>query len=239
MIAAPIRTLIVDDEHLARRRLRTLLGTQADFAIVGECEDGPAAIEAIAREKPDLVLLDIKMVELDGLDVARAVAGDGAPIIVFVSAYDQFALDAFGVAALDYLLKPFDEERFEATLNRVRGQVARNRGGMVSHREYRSGDLEIDVDARIAKQRGKPLVLRPKEFDLLLAFLKRPGVVVSKRELLEEVWGYQRDVMSRTIDTHLAELRRKLSPGAKDPEYIETIARIGYRLNAGEAGAGD
>ena len=237
MSAAPIRTLIVDDEHLARRRLRTLLKAQADFEVVGECEDGPAAVEAIGREKPDLVLLDIKMVELDGLDVARAVAGDGAPIIVFVSAYDQFALDAFGVAALDYLLKPFDEERFDATLNRVRGQVARNRGG-ISHREYRSGDLEIDVDARIARRAGQPLVLRPKEFDLLLAFLKRPGVVVSKRELLEEVWGYQRDVMSRTIDTHLAELRRKLSPGARDPEYIETIARIGYRLNAGEAKTG-
>lgn len=236
MIATAIRTLVVDDEHLARRRLRTLLKSQADFEVVGECEDGPAAVDAIRREKPDLVFLDIKMVELDGLDVARAVSGEGAPVIVFVSAYDEFALDAFGVAALDYLLKPFDEERFVATLNRVRGQVSRIRAGdSASHREYRCGDLEIDVDARIAKRAGQPLVLRPKEFDLLLAFLKRPGVVVTKRELLEEVWGYQRDVMSRTIDTHLAELRRKLSPGPKDPEYIETIARIGYRLQATES----
>jgi DNA-binding response OmpR family regulator len=232
MTGPRIRTLIVDDEHLARRRLRTLLGAHADFELVGECEDGPAAVASIRREQPDLVFLDIKMVEMDGLEVARAAAGEHAPLIVFVSAYDQFALDAFGVAALDYLLKPFDEERFVATLNRVRGQVTKSRGGGQVHREYRCGDLEIDVDARIAKLRSQPVVLRPKEFDLLLAFLKRPGVVVTKRELLEEVWGYQRDVMSRTIDTHLAELRRKLSPGAQDPEYIETIARIGYRLNA-------
>jgi DNA-binding response OmpR family regulator len=227
---ASIRTLVVDDEHLARRRLRTLLAAQKDFELVGECEDGPAAIETIRREKPDLVFLDIKMVQLDGLDVARAISGAETPLIVFVSAYDEFALDAFGVAALDYLLKPFDEERFIATLDRVRVQVARRRGVAVAHRVYHCGDLEIDVDARIAKRNGELLVLRPKEFDLLLAFLKRPGVVVTKRELLAEVWGYSRDVMSRTIDTHLAELRRKLSPGPGDPEYIETIARIGYRL---------
>jgi DNA-binding response OmpR family regulator len=230
---AAIRTVVVDDEHLARRRLRTLLASHKDFELVGECEDGPAAVETIRREQPHLVFLDIKMVQLDGLDVARAIAGEHAPLIVFVSAYDEFALDAFGVAALDYLLKPFDEERFVATLNRVRGQVARGRGLPANHRTYQSGDLEIDVDARIAKRSGQVLVLRPKEFDLLLAFLKRPGVVVTKRELLEEVWGYQRDVMSRTIDTHLAELRRKLSPGPRDPEYIETIARIGYRLDGG------
>ncbi|MEO7456189.1 MAG: winged helix-turn-helix domain-containing protein [Gemmatimonadaceae bacterium] len=233
MSGAPIRTLIVDDEHLARRRLRTLLGDHADFALVGEAEDGPEAVSAIAREQPDLVFLDVKMVEMDGLEVARAVTGQNTPLIVFVSAYDEFALDAFGVAALDYLLKPFDEERFTATLNRVRGQVAKNRGLAQSHRAYHCGDLEIDVDARIAKRNGTALVLRPKEFDLLLAFLKRPGVVVTKRELLEEVWGYSKDVMSRTIDTHLAELRRKLSPADDDPEYIETIARIGYRLNGG------
>ena len=233
MSTAPIRTLVVDDEHLARRRLRTLLGDHRDFSLVGEAEDGPEAVTAIAREQPDLVFLDVKMVEMDGLEVARAVSGDHSPLIVFVSAYDEFALDAFGVAALDYLLKPFDEERFVATLNRVRAQVAKNRGLAQSHREYHCGDLEIDVDARIAKRGGHALVLRPKEFDLLLAFLKRPGVVVTKRELLEEVWGYSKDVMSRTIDTHLAELRRKLSPGDDDPEYIETIARIGYRLNGG------
>ena len=229
--ASPIRTLVVDDEHLARRRVRTLLGLQKDFELVGEAEDGPAAVAAIKREQPDLVFLDIKMVEMDGLDVARAVSGEHAPLIVFVSAYNEFALDAFGVAALDYLLKPFDEERFTATLNRVRGQVARKRDGAQVHRAYRCGDLEIDIDARVAKRAGHPLTLRPKEFDLLLAFLKRPGIVVTKRELLEEVWGYSKDVMSRTIDTHLAELRRKLSPADNDPEYIETIARIGYRLN--------
>ncbi|MES2179967.1 MAG: response regulator transcription factor [Gemmatimonadota bacterium] len=229
-MGTPVRTIIVDDEHLARRRLRTLLATHADFLVVAECEDGPEAVRQIRAHVPDLVFLDIKMVELDGMDVARAIGGPNAPLVTFVSAYDQYALEAFGVSAFDYLLKPFDEERFIATLDRVRIQVAKNRGQATPREGYRSGDIEVELSTRMVRRAGRSLTLRPKEFDLLVAFLKRPGIVISRRDLLEEVWGYQHDVTSRTIDTHLAELRRKLSPGADDGEVIETISRIGYRL---------
>lgn len=229
MTMLAIRTLIVDDEHLARRRVRTLLSHHHDFQTIGESEDGPAAVAAIREHTPDVVFLDIRMVELDGLDVARSVAGSEAPLIVIVSAYDEYALDAFGVSACDYLLKPFDEDRFVQTLNRIREHVARRRSHIAPRKRYRFGDIELEVESRMVRCAGEPIALRPKEFDLLLAFLKRPNVVISRREILDEVWGYQHDVASRTIDTHLVELRRKLSPDASR-DYIETIARIGYRL---------
>lgn len=136
-----IRTLIVDDEHLARRRVRTLLSHHHDFQVVGECDDGPAAASSIRERTPDVVFLDIRMVELDGLDVARVVAGPDAPLIVIVSAYDEYALDAFGVSACDYLLKPFDKDRFVQTLDRIREHVARCRSHNVPRKRYRFGDM--------------------------------------------------------------------------------------------------
>jgi two-component system, LytTR family, response regulator len=115
-----IRTLIVDDEPLARERMRSLLGGQQDIAIVGECRDGREAVEAIRTEAPDLVFLDVQIPELDGFQVIEAIGPERSPVIVFVTAYDQYALQAFEVHAVDYLLKPFDEERFGRALDRAR-----------------------------------------------------------------------------------------------------------------------
>ena len=122
-----LRTVIVDDEPLARRRLRALLAAHSDVEVVAECADGPEAVAAITRERPDLVFLDVQMPEGDGFSVVRAVGVEQMPTVVFVTAYDQYALDAFEVHALDYLLKPFDEDRFVATLERVRLHHARVR----------------------------------------------------------------------------------------------------------------
>jgi len=118
-----IRTLIVDDETLARDRLRQLLQTEPEIQIVGECGDGRQAVEAIRRESPDLVFLDIQMPELDGFEVLEAIENETMPVIVFVTAYDQFALKAFDFHAVDYLLKPFDRERFQAALEHALTQV--------------------------------------------------------------------------------------------------------------------
>jgi len=108
------RTLIVDDEELARERLRQLLANQPEIELVGECVDGREAVAAIKEKSPDLVFLDIQMPELDGFAVLEAVNVEPMPVIVFVTAYDKFALRAFEVHAVDYLLKPFDRERFES-----------------------------------------------------------------------------------------------------------------------------
>ncbi|HEX6049655.1 MAG TPA: LytTR family DNA-binding domain-containing protein [Gemmatimonadaceae bacterium] len=119
----PVRTLIVDDERMARKRLRTLLTADADVDVVGECTNGRDAVRTIEERKPDLVFLDVQMPELDGFAVVHAVGVDRMPVTVFVTAYDQYALKAFEAHALDYLTKPFDRERFETSLGRAKHQV--------------------------------------------------------------------------------------------------------------------
>jgi two-component system LytT family response regulator len=115
-----MRTLIVDDEELARRGIELRLAAHRDVVIVGQCSNGREAIEAITREQPDLMFLDIQMPGLSGLDVVARVPYSSLPMVVFVTAFDRYALDAFEVQALDYLLKPINDARFERTLERVR-----------------------------------------------------------------------------------------------------------------------
>lgn len=129
-----IRTLIVDDERLARGRLAQLLAAELDVEVVGECASGQEAVAAIRDKAPDLVFLDIQMPELDGFGVVQELQGGKMPAIVFVTAFDKFAVKAFEVHALDYLLKPFDKARFQAALERARRQLARQTGEDLSGR---------------------------------------------------------------------------------------------------------
>jgi two-component system, LytTR family, response regulator len=123
-----IRTVIVDDEPLARSNLSVLLRLDPEIEIVRECSSGAEAVAEIRSAKPDLVFLDVQMPECDGFDVLELLGPDLAPAVVFVTAYDQYALRAFEAGALDYLLKPFDNARFERALDRARQKIARGRG---------------------------------------------------------------------------------------------------------------
>jgi two-component system LytT family response regulator len=118
-----IRTVIVDDEPLARQRLRTLLETDPDIHILAEYGDGQEALVGLQERRPELVFLDVQMPVLDGFGVLEALAGEPLPVVIFVTAYDRYALKAFEVHALDYLLKPFDKDRFTAALKRAKEQV--------------------------------------------------------------------------------------------------------------------
>ena len=120
-----IKTLIVDDEPLARRNLRLLLDKDPQIEIVGECGNGKEAVEAITNQKLDLLFLDIQMPEMDGFDVLQAVGPEQVQAIIFVTAFDQYALKAFDVHALDYLLKPFDEARFQRALKQAKSRIER------------------------------------------------------------------------------------------------------------------
>ena len=120
-----IRALIVDDEPLARDAVRSRLTAESDIELVGEAADGPDAIEKIATLQPDLVFLDVQMPEMDGFEVLDRVAARHLPVVVFVTAYDQFAVRAFDQHALDYLLKPFSRERFQESLRRARHELTR------------------------------------------------------------------------------------------------------------------
>jgi two-component system LytT family response regulator len=129
---AKTRTLIVDDEELARERLRTLLTEEPEIDLIGECSNGREAVETIRRESPDLVFLDVRMPELDGFGVLMALEGEKLPLVVFVTAHDRFALKAFEVHAVDYLLKPFDRERFQKALQRALERVKRHETSLLN-----------------------------------------------------------------------------------------------------------
>ncbi len=165
-----IRALIVDDESLARRKLRSLLRREADVEIIGEAVDGGEAVEAIRADKPDLVFLDIQMPEKDGFSVIKAVGVERMPLVIFVTAYDQYALRAFEVRALDYLLKPFDRKRLVKALDQARRllQLANGREGF---REQIRSILQ-DVGAGggaleriLVKSKGRIVILRTAEID--------------------------------------------------------------------------
>ncbi|MCB9765993.1 MAG: response regulator transcription factor [Alphaproteobacteria bacterium] len=119
----PIRTLIADDEPLARQRLAGLLETEPDVELLGACADGREALDRARAEAPDLLFLDIRMPEMTGIEAARALAREGGPAVVFVTAYDRHAIEAFELNALDYLLKPYDRERFTRCLERARRRL--------------------------------------------------------------------------------------------------------------------
>ena len=121
---APFRVLIVDDEPMGRATLRELLSSADDFAVVGECRDGREALAAVRATGPDLLFLDVEMPGMGGFDLLAELAPRERPAVVFTTAYGEYALDAFEVEAIDYLLKPFDDERFEETLRRVRERLS-------------------------------------------------------------------------------------------------------------------
>jgi two-component system LytT family response regulator len=145
-----IRAAIVDDEPLARRRIRNLLMEAPDVEIIAECANGKDAIESLDESPPDLLFLDIQMSEIDGFDVLQALGVGRVPVVIFVTAYDQFALRAFEAHALDYLLKPFDDERFGAALQRARERI----------RQQQGSDLDRRLQALLGNVRGDHGYLR-------------------------------------------------------------------------------
>ena len=129
-----IRTLIVDDEPLARERVKRFLRDERDIEVIGECGNGSDAIKTIHEKEPDLVFLDIQMPEKNGFDVIKSISGKHLPTIVFITAYDQYALQAFDVHALDYLLKPFNRERFHRAVSRAKEQIDGQKRGELDER---------------------------------------------------------------------------------------------------------
>jgi two-component system LytT family response regulator len=182
----PIRTLIVDDEPLARENLRIRLHDVNDFIVVGECANGRETLAAISEQKPDLLFIDIQMPDLNGFEVLERVPVEILPVIVFVTAFDRYALEAFRVHALDYLLKPFEDERFAETLQLSRERVAEaRRAAREADPLYRlSGPAAVGgeflrmaswkaaghpVDRLVIKTRGRVFFLKTEDIDWIEA----------------------------------------------------------------------
>jgi two-component system LytT family response regulator len=154
-VAEKITTLIVDDEPLGRERIRTLLADDPEIEVVGESSDGRDAIASIQKLNPDLLFLDVQMPEMNGFEVLEAVAGARMPVVIFVTAYDHYAVKAFQIHALDYLLKSFDRERFGQAVHRAKAEIAKGR-------EHRFDERLVALLEDLQEQRGKPerLVVR-------------------------------------------------------------------------------
>ena len=164
-----IRVLVADDEPLARERLSGLLSSEPDVELVAQARDGEEAATAIHAHSPDLVFLDVQMPQMNGFEVLETVGGDKMPLVIFVTAYDQHALKAFQVRALDYLLKPFDRERFTESLQRARKQIEREETGDLGRRLLALvKDLRRDqprADRLVVKSGGRLFFLRTDEID--------------------------------------------------------------------------
>lgn len=188
MTEGKIRTLIVDDEPLAREGVRLHLEDHDDIEIIGECGSGEEAVQRIEQDAPDLVFLDVQMPGLDGFAVLEAIGDDRLPAVVFVTAYDQFALRAFEAHALDYLLKPFEAERFAKTLDRVRAQLRAQTADSMADR-LRSlvaslSSRERFLERLVARTNGKILILRVADIDWIDAAANYVRVHIGGKQYL-------------------------------------------------------
>lgn len=168
-----IRALIADDESLARERVRELLAEESDIELVAECADGREAVQAIQHHTPDLLFLDIEMPELDGFQVLKSVSKEHMPAVIFITAYDRYAIKAFEEHALDYLLKPFDKARFASAVSRARTRLEQEKNGTLSSRLVallQQVDAQPKLIDRLAiKSRGRVVFLRTEEIEWIEA----------------------------------------------------------------------
>ena len=197
-----IRTLIVDDEPLGRRRIEDALRSHADVEVVGTAGDGDAAVEAIERLKPALVFLDVQMPRMTGLDVVKAIGAD-MPLTIFVTAYDKHAVDAFELAAVDYLVKPFDDDRFDQALDRARKHLR-----LEGAERMRERLLEVLGGAPVAAAAAAPAASPPKYLERIavesrgeVRFVPTADVeaIVASGAYAELVVGNQRHLIRETM----------------------------------------
>jgi DNA-binding response OmpR family regulator len=218
--------LAIEDDPSIRAALERGLAERGHT--VQTASTGIAGLEAVLGERPDLVLLDLGLPDVDGLTVIGMIrAASSVPIIVITAADDDPTMvRALDSGADDYVVKPF---RLDQVTARIRAVMRRTKRG-ASTEPVRVGELMIHEPTRTATLAGEELQLARREFDLLLALAQRAGDVVSKRTLLTEVWHQAEGGSDRTVDVHLSWLRRKLGETAAQPRYLESVRGVGVRL---------
>lgn len=198
--------------------------------------DGPQGLTRAREGRPDLMLLDLMLPGTDGFRVLKTLRDEGFafPVLILTARGEEAdKVRGLKLGADDYVTKPFGVlellARVEAVLRRARTGNGNGTPGEVLH----FGDVEVCTATRTVLRERREVSLTPKEYDLLLALLKRHGAIATRVELMTEVWGYSAAVLSRTVDTHIAELRRKLEPAGPEPTHILTVRKVGYRLDQG------
>ena len=226
------RILLIEDNPDLAYGLRNNLEIEGyRVEVAGDGEEGLARARAGAA---DLVILDLMLPKLDGFRVLRMLRQEGhqVPVLVLTARGEETdKVVGFRLGADDYVTKPFGVLEL---LARVQALLRRAGVGAAQARKpdavWRFGDVEVDEAARCVRRAGDDVALTPKEFDLLVALMKREGAVASRLELMREVWGHRAAVVSRTVDTHIAELRRKLEDNPGEPAHILTVWKAGYRF---------
>jgi two-component system alkaline phosphatase synthesis response regulator PhoP len=227
------RILVVEDSVDLARALRTNLELEGHE--VGVALDGERGLALVRSSRPDLIVLDLMLPKMDGYLLLRAVRGEGLhmPVLILTARSDEAEkVRGFRWGADDYVTKPFSLiellARVEALLRRSRHATAV--AAEANDASVRFGTIEVHPSKRLVMRQGAPVSLRPKEFDLLMALVRRDGSVAQRAELLREVWGYKPAMVSRTIDTHIVELRRKLEDDPSSPRHFLTVRKTGYRF---------
>ena len=224
------RVLVVEDQ----RDLAALLAhnLRHEGLEVRTVEDGREALPTVRSWQPDLVILDLMLPGMDGFEILRGIRGDGRDVPVLILSArgeEQDKIRGFRLDADQYVTKPFSLvellERVHALLRRGSRAPADGKPGAIAF-----GDSLVDPPARTVIRGGDHVQLSPKAFDLLLSLIRREGKVASRMELLREVWGYGPLVLSRTVDSHIAELRRRLENDPATPRHIVTVFKVGYRF---------
>jgi DNA-binding response OmpR family regulator len=217
--------LVVDDEPNITQLAQMYL--EREGFRVEAAGDGKAALAAVAKHDPALMVLDVMLPELDGFDVCRQLRADGNPILILMlTARDEDIDKIVGLelGADDYMTKPFNPRELVA---RVRAILRRAERPAKSTEPLHLGDLTIDPGRREVRVKGGPVDLRTQEFDLLLTFAESKGMVLSREQLLQQAWGYDFYGQTRTVDVHVAHLRKKI---AASSAQIETVTGVGYKL---------
>jgi len=221
--------LVLEDDPQVRSALLRALSERGHAA--SSAPDGMTGLQAVVRDSPDLVVLDLGLPDVDGYEVLRMLrAISTVPVIVATARDDEAEIvRALDAGADDYLVKPFGAAQLDA---RIRAVLRRGTDVDRPAEPLRIAGLMLDAGTRTATLDDQPLELTPREFDLLHYLAERPGQVVSKRELLAEVWRQPYGGGDKTVDVHLSWLRRKLGETAHAPRYLHTVRGVGVRLAA-------
>ncbi len=190
------------------------------------CSDGAQAVQAFRDSRPDIVLLDLMLPGMDGIDICRAIRQDsGVPIVMLTARGDTVdVVVGLEAGADDYIVKPFKPKELVA---RIRARVRRYEDSSTANLAI--GDLTIDVNAHTVTRAGLPLALTPLEFDLLVCLAKKPGQVFTREVLLQEVWGYRHAADTRLVNVHVQRLRAKIEDDPDQPEVVLTVRGVGYK----------
>jgi DNA-binding response OmpR family regulator len=219
--------LVVEDEEAIAEAVRVRLVSEGYTVRVAH--DGPEALRAAAEERPDLVVLDLMLPGMDGLEVCREIQKtDWVPVLMLTARTEETdKVAGFAVGADDYLTKPFSLRELTARVKAILRRMDRIRD-MSSTEPVMRLDLKVDPARRQVVKGLDEVPLTPLEFEILLTLARSPGVVFSRDQLMDKVWGYRDYAGGRVVDSHVARIRRKLGDEAGEPRYIRTVHGVGY-----------